>query len=156
MALDIKERYGVSDTVSGLHKGLHRNGLSDKKPKGRPHKADPALQKQWMIEQEKLKAAVAPDEPMLFMDAVHPTQATKLSYGWISTGKTKYVETTASRTRLNSVGAIQRGHISEPIASQQATINAASLVDFMTKVRSQYASKTVHIFLDQSGYHRAA
>lgn len=65
------------------------------------------MQKQFIAEYEKLKEEAGEDEPILFMDAVHPTQATKLSYGWIRTGKTKHVETTASRTRLNIVGAIQ-------------------------------------------------
>lgn len=151
----IKERYGVSYTVAGMHKWLHRNGFSYKKPKGRPHKADPELQKQFIAEYETLKEAVGDDEPILFMDAVHPTQATKLSYGWIRTGKTKHVDTTATRTRLNIVGAIQLGHIAETITSQYETINAESIVDFMGKIRSQYGLKTVHIILDRSGYHRA-
>ena len=152
----IKERYGVSYTVSGMHKWLHRNGFSYKKPKGRPHKADAELQKQFIAEYEALKETVGDDEPILFMDAVHPTQATKLSYGWIRTGKTKHVDTTASRTRLNIVGAIQLGHIADTITSQYQTINAESIVDFMGKIRAQYGSKTVHIILDRSGYHRAS
>ena len=152
----IKERYGVSYTVSGMHKWLHRNGFSYKKPKGRPHKADAELQKQFIAEYEVLKETVGDDEPILFMDAVHPTQATKLSYGWIRTGKTKHVDTTASRTRLNIVGAIQLGHIADTITSQYETINAESIVDFMGKIRAQHGSKTVHIILDRSGYHRAS
>lgn len=151
----VKERYGVSYTIPGMHKWLHRNGFSYKKPKGRPYKADFELQKQFISEYEKLKEEVCSDEPILFMDAVHPTQATKLSYGWIRTGKTKHVETTASRTRLNIVGAIQLGHIAETITAQYATVNAESIIDFMGKVRSQYGSKTVHLILDRSGYHRA-
>jgi hypothetical protein len=77
------------------------------------------------------------------MDAVHPTQATKLSYGWIRTGQTKYVETTGSRTRLNIVGAIQLGNIAEAVTPQYETINSESIIDFMTKLRGQYGSKTV-------------
>ena len=57
------------------------------------------------------------------MDTVHPTQATKLSYGWIRTGQTKHLETTGSRTRLNIVGAIQVGNIAEAITAQYETIN---------------------------------
>lgn len=154
--LYVKERYGVSYTVPGMHKWLHRNGFSYKKPKGRPHKADAELQKQFIAEYEKLKEEAGDDEPILFMDAVHPTQATKLSYGWIKTGETKHVDTTASRTRLNIVGAIQLGHIAETITSQYETVNAESMIDFMGKVRSQYGSKPVHIILDRSGYHRAS
>ena len=89
------------------------------------------------------------------MDAVHPTQATKLSYGWIKTSHTKHVDTTASRTRLNIVGAIELGHISETITAKYDTINATSIVDFLEKIRTHFGSKTVHIILDRSGCHRA-
>jgi len=53
--------------------------LAPKKPKGFPYKANPELQKEFIVEYEKLKEEVGVDEPILFMDAVHPTQATKLS-----------------------------------------------------------------------------
>lgn len=155
IVLYIKERFGVTYTVAGLHKWLHRNGFSYKQPKGRPHKADLELQKQFVAEYEELKKEVGSDEPILFMDSVHPTQATKLAYGWIRTGTTKHVGTTASRTRLNIVGAIQLGHIAEAITSQYETINAESIIDFMGKIRAQYGSKTVHLILDQSGYHKS-
>jgi transposase len=78
----VKERYGVSFTVPGMHKWLGRNGFSYKKPKGVPHKADTELQKQFVDEYERLKQEVTAEEPILFMDSVHPTQATKISYGW--------------------------------------------------------------------------
>ncbi len=152
----IKERFGVMYTVAGLHKWLHRNGFSYKKPKGLPHKADAELQKQFIAEYNQLKQEVGVDEPILFMDAVHPTQATKLAYGWIRTGKTKHVGTTASRTRLNIVGAIQLGHIADAITSQYETINAESIMNFMDKIREKYDTKTVHLMLDQSGYHRSS
>lgn len=156
IVLYIKERFNVTYTVAGLHKWLHRNGFSYKKPKGLPHKADPELQKQFVEKYNQLKQAVGDEEPILFMDAVHPTQATKLTYGWIRTGKTKYVGTTASRTRLNIVGAIQLGHIAEAITSQYETINAESIMNFMDKIREKYDTKTVHLILDQSGYHRSS
>lgn len=156
IVLYIKERYGVTYTVAGLHKWLHRNGFSYKKPKGLPHKADSELQKQFVAEYEKLKDEIGSNEPILFMDAVHPTQSTKLTYGWIRTGKTKHVGTTASRTRLNIVGAIQLGNIAEAITSQYEKINAESIMHFMDKIREKYNSKTVHLILDQSGYHRSS
>lgn len=154
--LYVKERYGVAYTIPGMHKWLHRNGFSYKKPKGLPHKADAELQKQFIAEYNQLKQQVGDEEPILFIDAVHPTQATKLAYGWIRTGKTKHVGTTASRTRLNIVGAIQLGHIAEAITSQYETINAESIMNFMDKIREKYDTKTVHLILDRSGYHRSS
>lgn len=149
----VKERYGVSFTVPGMHKWLHRHGFSYKRPKGLPQKSDPALQKQFVAEYGALKEEVRESEPILFMDSVHPTQATKLSYGWIKMGKNKHVGTTASRTRLNIMGAIQLGHLSEAITEQYETINAESVVDFMRKIRERYEDKPVHLILDKAGYH---
>ena len=37
---------------------------------------------------------------ILFGDGVHPTMATKITYGWIRTGTRKPIATTSSRTRL--------------------------------------------------------
>lgn len=156
IVLYIKEHFGVTYTVAGLHKWLHRNGFSYKKPKGLPHKADAELQREFIAKYEQLKNEVSTEEPILFMDSVHPTQATKLAYGWIRTGKTKHVETTASRTRLNIVGAIQLGQVAEAITSQYETINAESIMNFMEKIRGQYNTKTVHLILDQAGYHKSA
>lgn len=152
----IKEKYGVDYTVSGLHKWLHKQGFSYKKPKGHPHKSDPVLQEQFVKEYNALKEqAKAKDEPILFMDSVHPTQATKLSYGWIKTGKTKHVGTTASWTRLNIVGAIQLGYLSDTITAQYNTINAESIMDFMGKLRTKHGEKKLHLILDRAGYHLA-
>ena len=153
--LFIKDKWGIGFSIPGMNKWLHRHAFSYKKPKGFPHKANPKLQEEFITQYEKLKEEVGVDEPILFIDAVHPTQATKLSYGWIRTGQTKHVETTGSRTRLNIVGAIQLGNIAEAITAQYETINGESIIDFMTKLRGQYGSKTVHLILDRSGYHRS-
>lgn len=155
IVLYIKEHFGVTYTVAGLHKWLRRNDFSYKKPKGLPHKADAELQKQFIAEYNELKQKVGEEEPIFFMDSVHPTQATKLAYGWIRTGKTKHVGTTASRTRLNIIGALQLGHIAETITSQYETVNAESIMNFMDKIRSKYDTKTVHLILDKAGYHRS-
>ena len=156
IVLYIKENFGVNYTVSGLHKWLHRNGFSYKKPKGMPHKADAELQNQFIEKYNQLKQEIGEKETILFMDAVHPTQSTKLSYGWIRTGKTKHVGTTASRTRLNIVGAIELGNITEAVTSAYETINAKSIMNFMDKIREKYGTKKVHLVLDQSGYNRSS
>jgi transposase len=153
--LFIKDKWDISFSIPGMNKWLHRHAFSYKKPKGFPYKANPKLQEEFITAYEKLKSEVGVEEPILFMDAVHPTQATKLSYGWIRTGQTKHVETTGSRTRLNIVGAIQLGNIAETVTAQYETINGESIIDFMTKLRGQYGSKTVHLILDRSGYHRS-
>jgi hypothetical protein len=41
------------------------------------------------------------------MDSVHPTMATKVVSGWIKKGVDKPIAQTASRTRVNIMGAIE-------------------------------------------------
>ncbi len=71
-----------------MNKWLHRNGFTYKKPSGVPHKFSEEKQRQFIEYYEELKITVG-DEPVLFIDGVHPTQATKISYGWIRKGQKK-------------------------------------------------------------------
>lgn len=152
----IKERFGVDYTVSGLHKWLHRHGFVYKQPKGVPAKADVEQQRAFIEKYNELKSNVGPDEPILFGDGVHPTQATKLTYGWIKKGTDKEIKTTASRTRINLVGAIELGALSKAVTATYETINAQSIVDFMSRLRAQYVdANTLHWIVDGAGYHKA-
>jgi transposase len=152
----IYDRFQIQYTVAGLNKWLHQHNFSYKKPKGVPHKFDEEKQTAFIEHYEVIKSSRAPDEPLLFMDAVHPTQATKITAGWIRKGTDKPIETTGSRTRLNVVGAIRLGHLQEAIIEQYSkTVNGESIVDFLNKVRAFYqTSGTIHLVLDGAGYHR--
>lgn len=120
-----------------------------------PHKFDPTKQAEFIEHYEVLKAQVT-DEPILFIDAMHPTQATKVSSGWIKTGQDKSIKTTGSRTRLNSVGAIDLNDIGAAIVKRYEKVNSETLQDFFETIRQQYPSqKEIHLILDGAGYHRA-
>ena len=152
----ISERWNVKYTVSGLNKWLHQQGFTYKKPKGVPHKADTEKQAEFVEHYEALKASLPEDEVLLFMDAVHPTQATKITSGWIRKGVDKVINTTGSRTRLNIVGAIELGNLSAAIFDQFKTVNGEAIIKFFKQVRSSYASKEIiHMVLDGAGYHRS-
>ncbi|CAI2332487.1 hypothetical protein IFVP182_C260010 [Vibrio parahaemolyticus] len=49
------------------------------------------------------------------MNAAHPTQSKKLSYGWIRKGEDQFIAKTGSRTRLHIIGALPVRNILEPI-----------------------------------------
>lgn len=152
----VKEMWGVTFTVSGMHKWLKRNNFVYKQPKGIPYKADVVAQEEFIEKYNELKLSVSPDEPIIFGDGVHPTMATKISHGWIKKGTEKHVRTTASRTRLNIFGSIRLGHLDETLTSQYKTINGESIIDFLYKLRAQYSDyKRIHFILDGAGYHKA-
>jgi transposase len=152
----IEKNFDIKYSVPGLNKWLHNNGFSYKQPKGVPHKFDAEKQDAFIAKYEPLKEALTDDDVLLFMDAVHPTQATKVTSGWIRTGIDKTIETTGSRTRLNIVGAIRLGYLSDAITEQYKTVNGESIIDFLEKVKRTYASKkTIQLVLDGAGYHRS-
>ena len=88
-----------------------------------------------MAEYEALKLEAGDREPILFMDAVHPTQSTKLSGGWIRRGERKPVKTTGSRTRMNIIGALSLNDIARTVTGDYAQINARTICEFFRLCR---------------------
>ena len=152
----IQATFGIHYSVSGLNKWLHHNGFSYKQPKGVPHKFCPFTQDEFITKYELIKAEMAENDVLLFMDAVHPTQATKVTRGWIRTGVDKVIETTGSRTRVNIVGAIRLGYLEDTLTQQyEKTVNGDAIIDFFTHIKEKYKDKNViNLVLDGAGYHR--
>ncbi len=150
----VEAEFGIRYSVAGMNKWLHYNGFSYKKPKGVPHKFCPEMQQAFV---EYYNNVLKPSEaPVLFMDAVHPTQSTKLSYGWIRKGQDKLIETTGSRTRLNLIGALSLEDIGATVTQTYDTINSESIVRFFWKLKKEHypLEQKVHLVLDGAAYHR--
>ncbi len=64
-------KYGVTYSVPGMNKWLHRNGFSYKKPKGYPHKASLEQQEQFIKDYSDLKANWPSEDGIMFMDSCH-------------------------------------------------------------------------------------
>jgi transposase len=148
----IKETYGVEFTVSGLTKWLRRQGFSYKKPKGIPAKADPEKQAAFIKYYEELLNHTPEDEPIEFGDGVHPTMATKITYGWIRTKTPKPILTTASRTRINLMGSINLETMEVTIGSYEA-IDSKAMEEHFKKLRKKYPkAPKIHLILDRGPY----
>ena len=150
----VQEKYGISYTVNGMTNWLKSNGFSYKKPKGTPAKADPIAQKEFIEEYEKVIKSRPDNEPVLFIDGVHPTMATKVTYGWIRTGSNKPIATTGSKIRMNIMGAINLETMRVDVKSYDR-INQDSMVDYFTKLREIYPKNKnpkIHIIADQGSY----
>lgn len=152
----VDEWWGIRYTVAGMNKWLHRNGFSYRKPAGVPHKYSAEAQQAFVETYEKLKQEAGDDEPILFIDGVHPTQGTKLAYGWMPAGKKAHVvKTTGSRTRLNLMGALNLNDMGKTVIREYDKINSHNIARFFIAIRETYPIKQkVHIILDGAGYHR--
>lgn len=92
------------------------------------------------------------DEPILFGDGVHPTMATKVAYEWIPTGTRKPIATTASRTRMNLMGALDLMQMRLTVASFE-TLNSISMKDFFDKLKAAYPGVSrIHLIMDRGPY----
>lgn len=152
----VNEAYSVEFTVSGMTKWLKRQGFSYKKPKETPSKADPAKQAEFIAFYENLLNTTPEDEPIEFADGVHPTMATKVTYGWIKKGTDKLIKTTASRTRVNLMGSINLETMDVSIGSHDS-IDSSALTAHFKKLREKYPNApNIHTILDRSGYNTSA
>jgi transposase len=145
--------YGVSYTQQGMHDWLSKNRFSYKKPKGTPAKFNTTRQEEFIKKYEALKVGLNPDELILFMDSVHPTQETKISYGWIRKGVEKLIATVASRKRVNLTGAIDLKTMSL-VTRDYETIDGSATVDFLKAIEAAYPlSSKIHIIADGGSAH---
>jgi transposase len=151
----VESRFGVGYTVSGMTKWLKCHGFSYKEPKATPVKADVIKQEAFIEKYLALLDTKPLDEPIVFMDSAHPTMATKVVHGWIKKGVDKPIAQTASRTRVNIMGAIELSSM-KIISCHPDYVNAETTVSFFDQLKASYpnASK-IHVILDQSGYHRS-
>ena len=145
--------YEVSYTQQGMHDWLIQHRFSHKKPKATPAKFNAERQAEFIKKYDELKATLSPNELILFMDSVHPTQETKITYGWIRTGVEKLIATVANRKRINLTGAIDLRTMSV-LTREYETINGSSTVDFLKAIETANPTATkINIIADGGSAH---
>jgi transposase len=152
----ILTKWNIEYSIRGLTNWLHAHEFSYKKPVGFPAKADKVKQQEFIEYYKKLKGDLGKKDIILFIDSVHPSQNTKLTNGWIKKGIDKPRPTTASRTRINIVGAINLQNLPQIIFNKYDTVNKESIIDFFNLIRKHNIdTDTINIILDGAGYHKA-
>lgn len=151
----VAKKFGKFYTVSGMTKWLHQAGFSYKRPKPFPAKADTAKQEAFIEAYLALLDETPAEEVIVFMDSAHPTMATKVTCGWIKKGFDQPIAQTASRTRVNIVGALELKTM-KVVSTLPELVNADTIVSFFDQLKQAYPdTPRIHIILDQSGYHRS-
>jgi transposase len=149
----IRLTYDVSYTQQGMYDWLSHHRFSHKKPKGTPAKFNALRQAEFIEKYDALKAALGSKELILFMDSVHPTQETKITYGWIRRGVDKLIATVASRKRINITGAIDLSTMSV-LTQEYESINGASTIAFLRAIEAANPTATkIHIIADGGAAH---
>jgi transposase len=150
----VNRAFSIQYTIPGMISWLKAHGFSYKKPAVVPGKANREAQEQWILEYEKLKSNLLPNEAICFIDGVHPTHNTKPSYGWIKKGVRKEIPTNTGRQRLNLSGAIDV--ITRKVLVREDTVlNAKSTIEFLRDLENAYPkAQQVHVFCDNARYYK--
>jgi len=147
-------KYNIKYTQQGIYCWLKAHKFSYKKPKGFPLKESAEEQATFIHEYNELKNTLPDDAKILFLDSVHPTEATKISFGWIRTGVEKMIATVARRNRVNITGAIELESMSI-VSKDYETINGASTIKFLKLIEaSDPNTNTFHIIADGGRAHK--
>ena len=150
-----KECGVVYESRSGLIALLHRLGLEYRKPEAIGRKPDAEKQKAFIEAYENLLNALGPDEAVMFMDAVHPTHATRPAGCWAPAKENLAIEQTSGRQRLNVHGAIDLETGKTRMVDVE-TVDAASTIRLLQAIELMYPLMAViHVFLDNARYHHA-
>ena len=151
----VEKNYGVTYTISGLTRLLHRLGFVYKKPKLVPGKLNADLQEEWKLQYKLLRANLQRNEAIYFMDSVHPQYQARARYGWIKKGTVKTLPTNSGWKRMHIIGAINIEN-QDVIDAAKPKINGDYIVEFLQKVDEETKGKDkVYLILDNAGYHKS-
>lgn len=151
----VQDRFGIGYTVNGMTSLLHRMDYTYKKPKAVPGKADATAQQQFVKQYESLKNSKKPDDPIYFMDGVHPQHNSVAAYGWIKKGHTQTIKSNSGRARLNFNGAVNP-QTCEVVVRTDQTINAQSTIELLKMLEDKHhKAETIYVIADNARYYRS-
>lgn len=151
----VETQYGVTYSISGMTDLLHSIGFSYKKPKIVPGKVDPQAQEEFLEKYWDIKENKGKNDPIYFMDGVHPQHNVQSSYGWIKRGKESEIKSNTGRKRLNINGAIDIDRMSCTTVMDDS-VNAQSTIKLLKKIeRKHRKSEKIYIICDNARYYRS-
>lgn len=151
----VEDTFEVSYTDSGMTALLHRLGYVYKKPKLVPGKADPEAQKEFLVEYDNIKDSKGEDDPVYFMDAVHPQHNPVIACGWIKRGEDREIRSNTGRRRVNINGAIDLERL-EPVVRFDDTINTDSTIALFEQLEQvNLAATWIYVICDNARYYRS-
>lgn len=153
--LFVKHEFNANYTASGLTDLLHRMGFTHKKSKTVPAKANQELQEQFLECLEKARENKGENDPILYMDGVHPQHNTILAYGWIKKGEDNIVKSNTGRKRININGVLD-SETKEVIVREDKSINAQSTIQLLKAVEVAYPlAAIIYVICDNARYYRS-
>jgi len=148
----IQHTFSVTYSRSGVTHLLHRLGMSYKKPKVVPAKADADEQAAFVTEYDIIRES---GHTVYFMDGTHPSHNSMPAYGWIPTGKDAEIKTNSGRQRININGAFNIDTL-DGVFDFTESVNAQSTISILDSIDEKHGSREiVYIVCDNAKYYRS-
>ena len=153
----VRRSFGVSYTPNAMTKLLKRLGYVYKKPKCVPAKADAAVQEQFAREKLlPLMAKADADEPLYFVDGMHPAYTGHPAFGWIRRGETRELKSNHGRVNVNINGALSWPD-RDVVHLQAEKITSAAMIELFETLAARHPTATaINVVLDNASYNRSA
>ena len=152
----VERTFGVVYTVGGMTDFLKRLDYVYKKPTLTPGKhPDVETQKAFIESYQTLKASKGNDDPIYFMDGVHPRHNPVAAYGWIKRGTDKTMESNTGRSRVNINGAVDIARLKVVVEFGDA-VNAQSTIALLRRLEARHRkAKSIYVYCDNARYYRS-
>ncbi len=149
----VKQQWQIEYEVSAMHKLLKRLGLSYKKNRLVPSKADPELQRQFVVWYQGLGQRLAPDDRIYFGDAAHFKHNAEAGYAWSVVGKPHLIPSNSGRQRFNVLGAYSpQSHEFVGLLTKD-NITQDKLCTLLTQLRQKQPGQAkIYLILDNARY----
>ena len=153
-AARIKELTGVERSEYRVGKFLKKIGLKRLKTAQVPAKADIDAQAEFLAEklQPQIEEARAGKCELLFVDASHFVLSAFLGYLWSFVRI--FVKSPSGRQRYNVLGAFNAISHELFTVTNDAYINANSIIALMTQLLNRYAGSAITLVMDNARYQR--
>jgi transposase len=156
VAAYVKRTFRVVYTVAGMTDFLKRLDYVYKKPTLTPGQhPDVEIQQAFIESYQKLKENKGKNDPIYFMDGVHPRHNPVAAYGWIKRGTDKTMESNTGRSRVNINGAVDVARLRVVVEFGDA-VNAQSTIALLRRLEARHRkAKTIYVDCDNARYYRS-
>ena len=155
IAAYVRQRFGVIYSEQGMTNVLHRLDFSYKKPKVVPGKANAEAQRAFLKTYKALQRRKNPDDPLYFMDGVHPQHNSVAAYGWIKKGHTQTIPSNTGRQRLNLNGVVNIESMQVVVRADETLDAASTIALFETLEKRHPRAGRIYVIADNARYYRS-
>jgi transposase len=153
----VQQRFAVKYTPNAMTKLLKRLGFVYKKPKCVPAKADAAVQQRFATEiLLPLMEKACPEQPLYFVDGMHPTYTAHPGFGWIRRGHDRELKSNHGRVNVNINGALSWPD-RQVVHLEAEKITSEAMIALFTLLQARHpGAAPIYVVLDNASYNRSA